>query len=90
MITLIQWFLLPQLLLIQHPVLLYTDQYRTPLFVMDGVRAILELMEAPANKELYHLGGSECINRYEFGQHFARIFGYTQDLIQPATMQNLS
>lgn len=69
------------------PVSLFTDQYRTPLFVIDGVRAILELMEDSTNQEIYHLGGRERINRYEFGQHFAQIFSYSQDLIHPVLMQ---
>ena len=69
------------------PVSLFTDQYRTPLFVKDGVQAILELMEDSTNQEIYHLGGRERINRYEFGQHFARIFDYSQDLIHPVQMR---
>lgn len=73
----------------QQPLSLYTDQYRTPLFVIDGVRALLEIMELPVSNDVYHLGGSQRINRYEFGETFAQIFGYEQNLLCPVQMQDM-
>ncbi len=70
-------------------VTLFTDQYRTPLYVNDAAQAILELAEhAPAN-ETYHLGGSERLNRYEFGQKFCQIFGYDPKFLRAVTMNDM-
>ena len=74
----------------KKPVQLYTDQYRTPLFVLDGVRALFELIEKPIKKKIFHLAGKERLNRYDFGKKFARIFGYDNQWISPITMQDIS
>ena len=55
---------------------LFTDQFRSPLFVEDGARALLELIDSPAKNQVLHLGGKERVNRYDFGQKFTKIFGY--------------
>lgn len=68
---------------------LFTDQYRTPLFVRDGARALLELLEQPVKNEIFHLAGRERLNRYAFGQKFARIFGYTEQGLEPIKMHDL-
>lgn len=74
----------------EKPVLLYTDQYRTPLFVLDGVRALLELIENPVKNEILHLAGKERLNRYNFGKKFAKIFGYDEQWIRPTKMQDVT
>lgn len=74
----------------KKPVQLYTDQYRTPLFVLDGVRALFELIEKPTRNEILHLAGKERLNRYDFGKKFAKIFGYEEQWICPAKMQDVT
>ena len=74
----------------QKAISLFTDQYRTPLFVMDGVRALLELVEQSGRNQLYHLAGSERLNRYEFGKKFAQTFNYSSTMIQPIQMQEIT
>jgi dTDP-4-dehydrorhamnose reductase len=74
----------------KRPVRLYTDQYRTPLFVLDGVRALFELIEKPIKNEILHLAGKERLNRYDFGKKFAKIFGYDKQWIRPAKMQDVT
>ncbi len=71
----------------EKPVLLYTDQYRTPLFVLDGVCGLLELLEKPVKNEIFHLAGSERLNRYDLGRKFAKIFGYNDQWLRPTKMQ---
>jgi len=68
---------------------LFVDQYRTPLLVSEAVKALGEVAMAPARGEVFHLAGSERINRYEFGRKFTRIFGYPEDLLEPATMEQV-
>jgi dTDP-4-dehydrorhamnose reductase len=72
---------------LQQPISLYTDQYRTPLCVYDGIRALLQIMETSIRNDIFHLGGGERINRYEFGKLFAQVFGYDSTLLLPVTMQ---
>ena len=73
----------------KQPVKLYTDQFRTPLLVNDGVRSILKLIEQPVKGETFHLAGRERLNRYEFGKKFAKAFGYDDQYLQPVTMHEV-
>ena len=73
----------------RHEVTLFTDQYRTPLFVNDAAQAILELAEKSPENETYHLGGSERLNRYEFGLKFCQIFGYDPKYLRAVTMNDI-
>jgi dTDP-4-dehydrorhamnose reductase len=69
---------------------LYIDQYRTPLFVFDGIRALLELIEKPVKNKTLHLAGRERLNRYDFGQKFTKIFGYNDQWLRPTKMQDVA
>ncbi len=68
------------------PLNLFTDQYRTPLYAGDAARGIELILTRPGMKGLYHLGGSERINRAEFGYRMAEIFNYDPALINPVRM----
>lgn len=68
---------------------LFIDQYRTPLLVFDAAKALTEISTAPVQGEIFHLGGSERINRYEFGRRFAHALGYPEDLLEPAPMEKV-
>lgn len=68
---------------------LFVDQYRTPLLVSEAIRALREISGAPVQNEIFHLGGRERMNRYEFGRKFANLFGYPEDLLEPASMQEV-
>jgi dTDP-4-dehydrorhamnose reductase len=65
---------------------LFTDQFRTPLYVEDAVAAIEKLVEDKSIKGLFHLGGPEKMSRFEFGQQFCRLFGVSRDLMVPQRM----
>ncbi len=73
----------------QQSVKLYTDQFRTPLLVNDGVRSILKLLEQPITGETFHIAGQERLNRYEFGKKFAKAFGYDERYLQPVAMPEI-
>jgi dTDP-4-dehydrorhamnose reductase len=72
-----------------QPIPLFIDQYRTPLFVGDAVRAIKELIRHDISGEVFHVGGSERVNRYEFGKKFVEIFGYDSRLLIPKKMSEV-
>lgn len=73
----------------QKQVALFIDQYRTPLFVQDGVRALFELIDQPVSNEVFHLAGQERLTRYEFGKKFCTIFGYEEQYLHQVKMQEI-
>jgi len=68
------------------PLNLFTDQYRTPLYAEDAARGIELILERPEMTGLYHLGGSERIDRAGFGYRMAEIFDYDPAAINPVRM----
>ncbi|MEW5804779.1 MAG: SDR family oxidoreductase, partial [bacterium] len=72
-----------------QPVSLFTDQYRTCLLVQDAAEALFRLSRLSCTG-IFHLGGAERINRYEFGKKFAGLYGYPLDLIRPVLMQDVA
>jgi dTDP-4-dehydrorhamnose reductase len=60
---------------------LFGDEFRSPLFLGDACRAIREAIETP-HPGLYHLGGSERIDRYTLGVKMAARFGLDAGYIQ--------
>lgn len=65
---------------------LFSDQFRTPLYAEDAARGIELILERPDMEGVYHLGGSERIDRAEFGCRMAGIFGYDPAVINPVRM----
>lgn len=68
---------------------LFLDQYRTPLYVADAGRGVKLILERPELQGLYHLGGSERINRVDFGYRMAKVFNYNPAVINPVRMADL-
>lgn len=66
---------------------LFTDEYRTPVYVKDAAEALALIAKSGSSGELYHLGGSERLTRYEFGRKLADVFGYNHDLIKPMRIE---
>ncbi|RPI25160.1 MAG: SDR family oxidoreductase [Acidobacteria bacterium] len=71
------------------PVPLFVDQYRTPVYVGDILRALQRLVEQDPKHRIYHLGGAERVNRWEFGRLFVDVFGYDRSLLQPVTTESV-
>jgi len=67
---------------------LFTDQYRTPVYVGDVARAIEWMLESSPRFNLYHLGGAERASRWEFGLKFAAEFGLDRTMLVPTTMES--
>jgi len=66
-----------------------TDWYFTPAYVDDLVVAIRGLIDADVTG-IYHVAGSECCSKYEFGLEVARIFGFDESLIMPVHFDQLT
>lgn len=72
-----------------QPVPLFSDQFRTPVFVDDVARALEAILEQGARKSLYHVAGPRRLTRLEFGKVFAQVFGYDEELIKPTRLSEL-
>ena len=65
---------------------LFTDQKRNPILVDDVARALIIAVERDV-RGLYHIGGSQVLSRYEFGQEVCKVYGYEERLLVPMKMQ---
>ncbi|RKY56259.1 MAG: hypothetical protein DRP89_01725 [Candidatus Neomarinimicrobiota bacterium] len=74
---------------IEEPILLFSDQYRSMISVNNSARAIMEVALTDYCGIL-HLGGSERINRYEFGEKLCDALGLPQSLIRETKYDDLT
>ena len=65
---------------------MFTDQYRTPLYVVQASEVIRRLIDAPAIHGTFNLGGGERINRYAFGLTLCAVFDLPIALLKPIEM----
>ena len=66
-----------------------TDQYGSPTLADDLAKAILKIVKY--NKwDLYHISGSELIDRYYFALKIASVFKLNKNLIAPITTAELN
>lgn len=69
----------------REQVRLFSDQFRTPIYVGDVARALENLIQRRPAHKLYHLGGTARLSRCQFGELYARLFGYDAGLISPVS-----
>jgi dTDP-4-dehydrorhamnose reductase len=70
-------------------VTLFTDQFRTPIYVKDAVDIVQRLIDRkdqPPELRLIHAGGPERLSRVEIGRVYCEVFGYDTSLIKEITM----
>ena len=65
------------------------DQFNTPTLADNLAELILELIERDETG-IFHISGSERINRYDFAIKIAEIFNLNKDLIKPITSDQLN
>lgn len=68
-------------------VILFTDQYRTPLSLIDSAKFIGELIEKNISGEILNFGGSERLSRYELGEMVCDLGGFDKNLLVKKTME---
>lgn len=72
-----------------QPLELFTDQYRTPLYVRDVCRVVERILADPPVRGIYHLAGPERMNRFDFGRRMAAAFGFPERLLRPVRMEDM-
>jgi dTDP-4-dehydrorhamnose reductase len=60
----------------------FADVWFTPILVNDLAPLLLKMLEVGL-RGVYHVGGGECLSKYEFGVRLAEVFGLDASLIQP-------
>jgi dTDP-4-dehydrorhamnose reductase len=71
------------------PLTLFSDEYRTPIHVMDAAAAILDI-SARSRAGIWHCGGPARVSRVEFGTLIAQALGYDSSLIRPTSRLSLA
>ena len=64
----------------------FTDIYFCPLLVNDLAQILLNLISTKKSG-LYHVAAPQAISKYEFGIGIAQRFGFDEQLIQPASLE---
>ena len=78
---------LADVLLSGQPVRLFTDEFRTPLYVRDAVTGIFQVLGRASG--IVHLGGGERLSRYDFGRMLAEILGVPDYLVSPCRQKDI-
>jgi dTDP-4-dehydrorhamnose reductase len=71
------------------PVKLLTDQFRTPISLIDASRIISALAEMNLKGETINLGGNQRVSRYELGEMLCSIAGFDKNLLEKITMDEI-
>lgn len=64
----------------------FTDVYFCPMFVGDLAETLVGMLDKSLSG-LYHVVGSEALNKYDFGQRIARQFGFDPALVIPKSVE---
>lgn len=68
---------------------LFTDQFRTPLSLLDCARLIEEILNKDIKSQVLNLGGLERISRYELGERLCDVSGFDKKLLVKITMDDV-
>lgn len=65
-----------------------TDQFNTPTLVDDLAKGILWIMQKSAYN-VYNISGGDYVNRFDYANLLAEVFGFEKNLIKPITTNSL-
>ena len=69
---------------------LFTDQFRTPLSLIEATRIINELISTDIKSEILNFGGLERVSRYELGERLCEIKNFDKNLLTKIKMDDVS
>jgi dTDP-4-dehydrorhamnose reductase len=73
----------------KREVKLFTDQFRTPISLIDASRIIVELASMDIKNETINIGGLERISRYEMAEMLCSIANFDKDLLLKIRMDDI-
>ena len=65
---------------------LFSDQFRTPLSLLNAARMISEIIEKEIDFGIYNFSGQERLSRYELGERLCEVAGFDKNLLIKITM----
>ena len=65
-----------------------TDQWNNPIDALDLAMGIAGMINQK-RYGVYHLGGTDYLNRFQFAEAVADVFGFSKELIHPITTDAL-
>lgn len=68
---------------------LFTDQFRTPLSLIEAARIINELISKDIKSEVINFGGLERVSRYELGERLCEIAKFDKNLLTKIKMDDV-
>jgi dTDP-4-dehydrorhamnose reductase len=71
------------------PVKLFTDQFRTPISLIDASRIITELIDKEDVNGTINLGGTERVSRYEMGEILCNLAEFDKTLMIKSTIADV-
>jgi len=71
------------------PVKLFTDQFRTPLSLIEASIIINELANTDIKSEIINFGGLERVSRYELGERLCEIAKFDNNLLTKIKMDDV-
>ncbi len=66
----------------------FTD-VEVSLLLVNDLAQLLLLMLRRGLSGVYHIGGADCLSKYEFGRRLAAVFALDPDLVQPITADEI-
>jgi dTDP-4-dehydrorhamnose reductase len=68
---------------------LFTDQFRTPLSLLEASSISVDLVKSEIFNQIINFGGSERISRYEMGKKVCEFGKIDKQLLNPTTMEQI-
>ncbi len=69
---------------------LFTDQFRSPIWSRDIANAIHRILSHDITSQIFNIGGSTRISRYDLGMRAAEIFKWDTSKIIPVQMEGIT
>ena len=69
---------------------LFTDQFRSPIWSRDIANAIHRILSYDITSQIFNIGGSTRISRYDLGMRAAEIFKWDTSKIIPVQMEGIA
>jgi dTDP-4-dehydrorhamnose reductase len=66
----------------------FADVFFSPILANDLGPILLDLADSGFGG-LFHIGGADCLSKDAFGRKLADAFGYSDDLIEPGSVENI-
>ena len=68
---------------------LFTDQFRTPISLIESANIINQLINKNIKSEIINFGGIERLSRFELGEQLCEMTNYNKELLVKIKMDDV-